>query len=124
MLLKNCLFFIFFRFRYPYDWKMPVAYVFTMLLQASQFMIPFSTVFLFLSLFAGCCQFLIASIQDIKEHWLELSEDVKNKPKLVTIQKRIKMKEKLHQILQFHGDIEELAIDSLLKIFSNPFNIF
>lgn len=80
-----------------------------MFFQGSQIIIGTSVILTFQCLFAGCCQFLIALIEDIKEHWLELSEDAKNQSETITIPERNKIKEKLHQIIQFHGDVKELA---------------
>ena len=70
----------------------------------------------FQGFFATCCKLLVALVRDVKHHLHDLSQDAndlsvgaESLSKTLANEKRNQMMEKLHEIIQFHGDVKELV---------------
>lgn len=86
-----------------------MRYLFTIIFQTVQFFNAVLVISSVISFFIGCCKFIVVSVNDIKEHFYDLNEDVKNQCGNLTHQTRIEVDEKLCQILQFHGEVMQLS---------------
>lgn len=74
-----------------------------------------ATTLLILCSFAGCCQYLVAFVHDIKEKLHDLNNDVRIRSKIYTIQENIEVKKKLCNAIRFHGDAKQLSESNLLR---------
>lgn len=61
-------------------------------------------------IFVGCCQISEAFAKDIKYNLSNLSLDVKSSAKLMSPQKRAKLKIRLCNIIQFHAEAKEFVL--------------
>lgn len=105
-----------FNSRLPYDWETPATYLTTMFFQIVKIYMGTFVDITYHGFFATCCELLIALVRDAKHHFHDLSLDAndlamgaESLPQALANEKRIMMMEKLHQILQFHGEVKELV---------------
>lgn len=96
--------------RYPYNWKTPTSYLFTMILQTVQFFNAVLIIILILGFFVTCCEFIVVLVNDIKEHLHDINEDIKNQCGKLSHLDRIEVDRKLRSILRFHGEFLQLSL--------------
>lgn len=104
--------------RYPFDWRTPYGYLGCISFQAVSVSYPITESVILLSTTVVCCLFLNAFSTDIEINLRELNElAIEAETYGLTMRRKIQMKKKLIDIMQFHSQAKELS-DSI----QNPFH--
>lgn len=98
--------------RTPYDWRTPITYFITMLIEAIELNLVAIAYYCSLYVFYGVCIFVIALVTDLKEQFAILDEKIGMCKKSMsttttTTQTNIQMKRYFVDIIEFHCDIRQ-----------------
>lgn len=93
--------------RFPYNWKSPTAYFFSIFLQTFEYTIASSISYLILSIFVSFCKIAVAFVHDQEENINDLRMEIKCLPKKLSITKRIILMKRLRYIMQFQMDARQ-----------------
>lgn len=93
--------------RYPFDWKTPGGYMFCLCIQTGGVLIFIKILLCTLILSIGFCMIMIEFVSDIEANLRHLNRKIVSK-------KKIDVKNKLFDIIEFHSEAIELS-DKLLN---------
>lgn len=93
----------------PYDWRSPIPYIGTCIVQAASVYFYIAAFSALLFVFVGFCLLTITFVSDIKECLRSLNDAIKAKNGTFTIKERIELKDTLRDIIQFHCDAIKLS---------------
>lgn len=95
----------------PYDWKSPIKFSLTFLLQAIASYYWAAVFFVLLCFFIGFRFISLKFLSDIETSFKNLSSEIISKSERVNIEERIKLKTKFYGILKFHAEVKQLSLD-------------
>lgn len=99
-------------YRTPYDWRTPITYFITILIEAIELNFVAVAYFCSLYVFYGVCIFVMALVTDLKEQFATFDEKIVicGRSKLVTIKTNLEMRRFFVEIVEFHCDIRKWVI--------------
>lgn len=93
----------------PYNWKTPAAYFFTFSIQIVNFFFGITLSIIFLTFFAGICQFATAFAKDTQDSLREINVEISTLPSPTPLLHRVILREKLCVVMRFQADSRELS---------------
>lgn len=96
-------------FSLPYNWKCPIGYAVTSLLQASSILINAMIFSISLSIFSGLCFFSMAMAHDFQQSLLSFNNNLKLDRDCFNIKDRFEFNAKFFKIIEFHGTAKKLV---------------
>lgn len=110
----------------PYDWKSPIKFALTFLLQIIASYYAAAIFFVLLCSFIGFCFISFKFLSDIETSFQNLSTQIisKSKNKHFTIEDRIRLKTKFCEIVNFHAEVKQLSLVWIKCILIYQKNIF
>lgn len=97
----------------PYEWRSPIPYFFTLIIQIVGCYVAIPIAAIFLCLFTGLCRFVEICIKDTENSFRELVLELSNLREPTPLLQRVFFKEKMRIILRFQADTREFSSFSI-----------
>lgn len=97
--------------RLPYDWRSPVPFLFTSIIEAIQVTYVGGICITIYVMFFGVCIFLGTFVKDFENNLNELNamiEEAADRKVLESKDVQLKLKRSFHQLIRLHGDVKQL----------------
>lgn len=97
--------------RLPYDWRSPVPFIFTSIIEAIQVTYVGGVCIIIYLMFFGVCIFLGTFVEDLERNLNELNamiEEAADRRVLGSKDVQLKLKRSFNQLIRFHGDVKQL----------------
>lgn len=88
----------------PYDWRAPLGFLFTTIMQILLVVLMVMCFVCFIMLYVGICRFLIAFATEVQHTLNEFSNSFTESKKKLKLPKVLELKTKLNETVKFHSD--------------------
>lgn len=99
-----------FSFRFPFDWRTPIGYMFATSIQILFFFCVLEVFVTFLIVYVSVCQFAIAFVEDLEESFRKFENSVRNCGGQFSDSKQKALYLNLCRIVHFHVTVIQLSI--------------
>lgn len=103
-------FFSFIFHRFPYDWRTPLAYLFTWAIQVLELVCLIASGYGFLCFYGSFCTLLTSFVGDIQENLIDFNDNIKSQCKRINAEANVQMRKQFCELIKFHVKAIQLSL--------------